>query len=104
MGNVEIIKAAIDDYIDEGSWDALLGDADTGGMAEHINAALGWDFLMEMLDRNYPQSVFPTLPDDETRDPGPRIVSLIRQMTTALKTPKAETSWSGQQKRPSRRT
>jgi hypothetical protein len=52
---------------------------------EHVAEVLvselaSWDFLMEVLDRNYPASVFPTLPDDENRDPGPRIVSLIRQI------------------------
>lgn len=39
-----------------------------------------WDVLMSILDKTYPVSVFPTLPDDPDRDPGPRIVSLIRRI------------------------
>lgn len=37
-----------------------------------------WDGLMSVLNEHYWESVFPTLPDDPDRDPGPRIVSLIR--------------------------
>lgn len=37
-----------------------------------------WDGLMSLLDEHWPESIFPTLPDDSGRDPGPRIVSLLR--------------------------
>lgn len=37
-----------------------------------------WDGLMELLDEHWPEHIFPTLPDDECRDTGPRIVSLLR--------------------------
>ena len=37
-----------------------------------------WDTLMWLLDSVYPTAVFPTLPDDPHRDPGPRIISLLR--------------------------
>ena len=56
----------------DGDWDA------------HVARALirdsGWDILMELLDAHYPASVFPTREDDPGRDPGPRIVSLIRRI------------------------
>lgn len=39
-----------------------------------------WDGLMGTLDKLYPEDVVPTLPDSETRDPGARIVSLVRQV------------------------
>lgn len=39
---------------------------------------MSWDFLMLLLDQHYPESLFPTLEDRNDRDPGPRIVSLIR--------------------------
>lgn len=37
-----------------------------------------WDGLMELLDEHYPEDLIPTTPDDDLRDRGPRIVSLIR--------------------------
>lgn len=37
-----------------------------------------WDGLMALLNEHYPEDIFPTLPDSPRRDPGPRIVSLIR--------------------------
>ncbi|APU93074.1 hypothetical protein SEA_BUBBLES123_77 [Mycobacterium phage Bubbles123] len=37
-----------------------------------------WDGLMELLDEHWPADIFPTLPDDDKRDPGPRIISLLR--------------------------
>jgi hypothetical protein len=40
---------------------------------------------MELLDEHWPESMIPTLNDDETRDTGPRIVSLMRWVKT-LKT------------------
>jgi hypothetical protein len=37
-----------------------------------------WGGLFEILNEYYPEDIFPTLPDDEGRDSGPRIISLIR--------------------------
>ena len=37
-----------------------------------------WSGLFEILDEAYPEDVFLTLPDNESRDSGPRIISLIR--------------------------
>ena len=37
-----------------------------------------WSGLIELLDRHWPEDIFPTLDDDDDRDSGPRIVSLIR--------------------------
>lgn len=37
-----------------------------------------WAGLLELLDEHWPEDIFPTEPDSETRDPGPRIVSLLR--------------------------
>ena len=37
-----------------------------------------WDGLMSLLDEHWPDDIFPTMADREDRDPGPRIVSLIR--------------------------
>lgn len=37
-----------------------------------------WDGLMSLLDEHWPEDIFPTLQDDPDRDPGPRIVSLLR--------------------------
>jgi hypothetical protein len=36
-----------------------------------------WGGLLELLDEHWPEDIFPTEPDSETRDPGPRIVSLL---------------------------
>lgn len=37
-----------------------------------------WEGLMSLLDEHWPESMIPTLSDDVSRDPGPRIVSLLR--------------------------
>lgn len=43
-----------------------------------------WDGLLSILDKHYPADIFPTLPDRVDRDPGPRIVSLIRALSAAV--------------------
>jgi hypothetical protein len=42
-----------------------------------------WHGLMVILDDIYPESVFPTVPDREDRDLGPRIISLLRRLDRA---------------------
>ena len=37
-----------------------------------------WDGLMALLDEHWPEDIFPTMEDTKGRDPGPRIVSLLR--------------------------
>jgi hypothetical protein len=39
-----------------------------------------WQGLMSLLDEHYPETIFPTTDDDEYRDSGPRIISLLRQV------------------------
>ena len=55
-----------------------------GGWAAHVAAEIvehaSWDLLMAILDRHYPEDIFPTMEDFEERDPGPRILSLIRRI------------------------
>jgi hypothetical protein len=55
---------------------------------QHVAAAVAaelasWDFLMALLNEHYPDDVFPTMEDRTDRDPGPRIVSLIRHLDAA---------------------
>ena len=52
-------------------------------LAEERARLHSWDGLMSLLDEHYRESTFPTLPDDDARDPGPRIVSLIRHLDAA---------------------
>jgi hypothetical protein len=47
-------------------------------MAAEISHLHSWDGLMSLLDEHWPQSIFPTTLDHPARDPGPRIVSLLR--------------------------
>lgn len=54
-----------------------LTSALKGAQAE-IERLHSWDGLMALLDEHWPADIFPTMPDREDRDPGPRIVSLIR--------------------------
>lgn len=42
-----------------------------------------WNGLMEILNCVYPEDIFPTMPDTEGRDYGPRIVSLVRSLVSA---------------------
>lgn len=42
-----------------------------------------WDGLMSLVDEHYPTSIFPHFagaPDNPDRDPGPRILSLLREV------------------------
>lgn len=49
-------------------------------VADKLIAESGWDMLMALLDAHYPASIFPTADDNPERDPGPRIVSLLRRI------------------------
>jgi hypothetical protein len=56
---------------------------DTDGEALHVAAdelerLHTWQGLIELLDEHWPEDIFPTEPDSETRNPGPRVVSLLR--------------------------
>jgi len=42
-----------------------------------------WDGLMSLLDEHYPEDIFPTMADRDDRDPGPRIISLLRMLDRA---------------------
>ena len=50
------------------------------GLIAEVERLHSWNGLMSLLDEHYPESVFPTLEDDEGRDVGPRIVSLLRRI------------------------
>jgi hypothetical protein len=39
-----------------------------------------WYGLMAILDDLYPETIFPTQPDDARRDLGPRVISLVREV------------------------
>lgn len=52
-----------------------------GGVAEKVFPDdYGWDDLMTLVDAHWPTSIFPVAPDAGDRDPGPRILSLVRQL------------------------
>ena len=71
----------------------LLGDVDQVVVWTEFGrrqiAECGYDGPIEVvplgadLDEFYPVDIFPTLDDTENRDPGPRIVSLIRHLAAA---------------------
>lgn len=46
--------------------------------ADEIERLHTWGGLMSLLDEHWPEDLFPTLEDNQHRDPGVRIVSLIR--------------------------
>lgn len=47
-------------------------------LVSHLEELHSWVGLMSLLDEHWPEDIFPTQEDTEQRDPGPRIVSLIR--------------------------
>lgn len=53
--------------------------------AAEIQRLHSWDGLMSILDGHYRESVFPTEADNPDRDPGPRIISLIRNLDRRTK-------------------
>ena len=53
------------------------------GLLGELEGLHTWDGLMSLVDEHYPTDIFPHLagqPDDPDRDPGPRILSLIREV------------------------
>ncbi|MFB7798953.1 hypothetical protein [Isoptericola sp. NPDC056134] len=77
-------SAALNAKPSKGEWtqrgiDALTDSvSDVGGLLDEVQRLHTWDGLMSLLDEHWPESLFPTLADDESRDAGARIVSLIR--------------------------
>lgn len=55
-----------------------LADASRSDLVAHVQRLHSWDGLMELLDEHWPADLFPTVADRSDRDPGPRIVSLLR--------------------------
>lgn len=51
---------------------------DAARAADEIERMHSWDGLMRLLDEHWPADIFPTLAGTDGRDPGPRIVSLLR--------------------------
>ena len=69
-------------YIPEEFDDDIAQEAIIENWAKFVSAEVGrlhtWDGLISLLDEHWPDDIFPTMEDSENRDPGPRIVSLIR--------------------------
>ena len=63
--------------------DALeVSEAERATLAAQLDALHSWDGLIALLDEHWPTEFLPTLPDDDKRDPGPRIVSLLRWLAS----------------------
>jgi hypothetical protein len=87
---VEALVRHARDWIPQDVRDEM--EADARSLVARLTAAeqqkrwpddYGWDDLMTLLDAHWPSEVFPTLPDDDKRSPGPRIVSLLRMLRAA---------------------
>ena len=64
--------------------DALAEQSQQREAAEaEVERLHSWDGLMGLLDEHWPAEIFPTLPDSDQRDSGPRIVSLLRWVDAA---------------------
>lgn len=57
-------------------------EAERDALAEEVADMVprDWHGLMTILADVYPETAFPTLPDHDARDAGPRIVSLLRRV------------------------
>ena len=53
-------------------------------LAKHLVESASWDLLMAIIERHYPEDIFPTMEDREDRDLGPRVISLIRRLNQAV--------------------
>lgn len=49
-----------------------------GELGVELDRLRTWNGLMELMDEKWPEDIFPTREDDTARDPGPRILSLLR--------------------------
>lgn len=52
---------------------------DVPTLLAEIDRLHSWTGLMALLDEHWPEDIFPTREDDTARDPGPRIISLLRR-------------------------
>lgn len=56
---------------------------DVPALLDEVERLHSWDGLMSLLNEMYPDDIYPTREDDQSRDPGPRIVSLLRRLDEA---------------------
>lgn len=59
-------------------WHNKTRDRRVGVLLGELDRLHSWNGLLELLDEHWPEDIFPTREDDTARDPGPRIVSLLR--------------------------
>lgn len=57
---------------------AMVPTPDARDLRAELDRLHTWGGLMSLLDEHWPEGLVPTGPDDDSRDPGPRIVSLLR--------------------------
>lgn len=69
---------------------STVSAADLLGLNDDDCGHHSWAGLMALLDEHWPEDIFPTREDDETRDTGARIVSLIRWVDRLRSAPAAE--------------
>lgn len=62
--------------------EAALQAGDTLIVLTELDRLHSWDGLMSLLDEHWPEALHPTVDDDASRGPGPRIVSLLRWVNT----------------------
>jgi hypothetical protein len=72
------IKADAEDHRRYNPDDVPFLLAEVERLTAELDRLHSWDGLMELMDEHWPADIFPTRPDDPNRDPGPRIVSLLR--------------------------
>lgn len=53
---------------------------DLAALCDEVERLHSWDGLLSLLDEHWPEDIFPTKDDDPGRDPGPRVVSLLRAL------------------------
>lgn len=89
MDAVERVAEVLDAYFDRmRREEGYIVDGVTGAeAAAAVLESSSWDLLMALLDRHYPEDIFPTMEDREDRDSGPRIVSLIRHLRRPAQSP-----------------
>jgi len=59
-------------------WHNKTRDRRVGALLTTLDHLRTWNGLMELMDEKWPEDIFPTREDDTARDPGPRILSLLR--------------------------
>lgn len=83
MSAMERIKADLESTRCTDAMQDFFRVGDVRALITELERLHSWEGLMSLVDEHYPTDIFPHFagaPDNPDRDPGPRILSLLREV------------------------